>query len=493
MTDIKTERVVTPNIPDAAEMEQPSAQVASVSELNALMDEHNSIVKDITNLEQTELLELKQEERDVIFADLDAKYARVQELRPMIAQKQERQNVDLTPIHRASVDQMATPAIMTRQGEQNARSLEVLMANPMDFWGQTVLAEYNDMVNFGTESGGGFNITPQSVKFRLPGSGRAYLGPAQRLPGFEDEYKRLEEKGIISAEFDSVEFATPIATPDAQEPTRGYLGRYGPIYSPYRAIGITPQVMAPGWRFDYLDGTISTNRVGPSTEGTDIAETEFDWGDTLVTLATVSARTRIRRSAVRSNSAITGIIGRLLEDLTTRDISDDISQGDGTGTPARLRGLATAGRGISNNNVIGATTPGVNYIRGIYAAADGVEYAGGGMVTHALIRHEALEAIRTERDNGGWLDRYPGDRGEISVRGARLVGTNELPDYAATSRIAIVGDWTGGIMLARLGDMEVVIDESQFASQNMTQVIVNADVQVVVPINEKFEYVTRTS
>ena len=481
--------MLVPERPSEGELEQPSAPVASVVELSRLRDEHNAIVEEIGKVEATDLTALDAEKRAEVFADLDAKYARVQDVRERHSALEARQRVDLTPIPRHStVSQRAVPSVESREGERRAYAFDEFRADPFGFW-EAGIRRMVELQAGGPVAGDPFAALPRNFNFKLPGSGRLMFGPARRLPGFDAEYAALERQGLINPMF---EFDDPGATGDAQEPTQGYFGRFGPTYSPYRAIGITPQVMAPGWRFQYLDGNISSGGPAPQAEGNNaLARLVTDWGDEDVVLTTIGVLAQTSVQSIRTNSGFLMILEALLQDLTMRDVSDDIAQGDGQNN--HLRGVPTAGRSITNNSVVVASTPGVNLVKAIYNAADGVEFSGGGMATHTLMRHEAVEDMRTERDDGGWIDQFPADNGRMRIRGTEVVPSSEFPAYSGTNRVGIVGDWNMGIFLARLGDIEVEVDGSRLFHQNQVEVRANCFAQVVIPIGEKFETLSRAA
>lgn len=452
-----------------------------------VVEEHNALVRDITSIEGLDFNALDDEAKLEEFARRDELYQRVDALKAERVKLERQAEADLSPL-----DVPATPGVMTREGERRARDFDAIARDPLTFWQREVLdpriERYGDVM-------AAFTAGPIS----LPGSARLMFGPARALPGYDEEYRRQSDAGVLPLDFDE-----PGSPEDAQEPTQGYFGRFGPVYSPAKALSITPQVMAPGANFQFLRGTITTNEANPVSQSGASTQSVYDFAPIQVELTTVGTFAEIEAIALRVPGNYLTIVETLLQGLSQREVSQGIVSGDGTSnaihgfaTPESdaLRPLLPAAQLTTTVDMSSAATAGQNLVAGVDTSIDKVEFRGAGMATHALTRYEALAAIRTQRDGGGWAlsSQFPTDRGNIRYRGMEFVSTSELPAYASTSMVSIVGDWTMGAYLARLGEVELLVRQKPESGTQVYEVQARIHCQFVAPIPAKFDTVTRTA
>lgn len=440
------------------------------TQIESVKEEHNALLLELKATENEGVPE-GDAEREQWNADLDGKYARVQDLRAQFRRLSERKLTEMEPI---SSD--ALPLAMTAEGEQHLLGQEEAQRDPLEFW----MANWKAMgIPDEGERDGNFS-------FKLKHGADVLLGMPRYRMG-------VDSAGIANG----IQFADPTVSVDVQDSIPG-LGMAPPTQRPPSFLREIAQVETPMSARDvrFMRGTIRTDIGLPVADASPIAASVINWDDETRKLVTVGTRTRQSRPAMMANAQFLPWLQEFLGQMVQRRASDQAVNGNGT-TP-QFNGIAsetyTGGR---NNEVAMGSNAATAFLQGVGNAHDDIAYNLGGMPTHVIARHEAVAEIRNAtNDEGVWravqfFDNDPA----LGYLGMRLAPTAELPAYAATSRVAYVGDFSAAnVFLARQSDMNVVVGlNDDDLSRNVVTVVVTLEANLIVKVPNWIEVVTRTS
>ena len=261
-----------------------------------------------------------------------------------------------------------------------------------------------------------------------------------------------------------------------------------------------PRIPVDRLKFDWSLQTTATNAASTPAEGAAAAESTIVWTKQAVTLKRVRTILPVTDDVLTSEPLLNSLLQTDLAQFIRAKTSSQIAVG--TGASNQLSGFGLSRTNLDNLTVnIG--TPGTNKDAAgniIDAVSEAITKITNneGAPTAVWIKPEAFQVLRDARTQitaaipGPYLYQHPADAAPPRIHGVPVVMARELPTYAATSRIAIVGDFARFSRLFTMGDVMVQMTDSHAATFADWETMMRAGIWAEFSVTRDEAFVTLT-